>query len=169
MVEDEQGCTWKVVSDASFSDFTSHLRAKVDTHCATYVHVDASRFDGRTPGNIAKIVDKQESLILATLGFTENRQRTYPQPMRDDQMWDIQRHRLRTSDELSRIWHCHHNRHPLSFDGTRYHGMNLLRFRGTVEFRWFEETLHAGKVKAYIQLVLSSATKALNGSAASIP
>jgi len=40
-------------------------------------------------------------------------------------------------------------------------------YRGTVEFRWFEGTLHAGKVKAYIQLVLAVAAKALNGRAAS--
>ena len=33
--------------------------------------------------------------------------------------------------------------------------------------RWFEATLHAGKVKAYIQFVLALATKALNGKAAS--
>ena len=47
--------------------------------------------------------------------------------------------------------------------------MNLhnVWYRGTVEFRWFEATLHAGKVKAYIQLVLAVATKALNGRAAS--
>jgi hypothetical protein len=40
-------------------------------------------------------------------------------------------------------------------------------YRGTVEFRWFEGTLHAGKVRAYIQLVLAVAAKALNGRAAS--
>lgn len=40
-------------------------------------------------------------------------------------------------------------------------------YRGSVEFRWFEGTLHAGKVKAYIQLVLAIAAKALNGPAAS--
>ena len=47
--------------------------------------------------------------------------------------------------------------------------MNLhnVWYRGTVEFRWFEGTLHAGKVRAYIQLVLAVAAKALNGRAAS--
>ena len=55
------------------------------------------------------------------------------------------------------------------FDGTRYHGVNVhnVWYRGTVEFRWFEAALHTGKVKAYIQLVLAVATKALNGRAAS--
>ena len=51
----------------------------------------------------------------------------------------------------------------------RYHGVNLhnVWYRGTVEFRWFEGTLHAGKIKAYVQLVLAVAAKSLNGRAAS--
>jgi len=40
-------------------------------------------------------------------------------------------------------------------------------YRGTVEFRWFEGTLHAGKVKAYIQFVLALSAKAINARASS--
>ncbi len=143
--------------------------AKADRNCGIHVHVDASRFDGRTLGNLAKTVYKQEPLILAALGVTENRQQTYTRPMRDNLIRDIERHRPRTTDELNRIWYGYHNRHPQHFDSTRYHGVNLhnVWHRGTVEFRWFKATLHAGKVKAYIQLVLAVATKALNGRAAS--
>ena len=49
-----------------------------------------------------------------------------------------------------------------------YHGLNLhsVWFRGTVEFRWFEATLHAGTVKAYVQFVLALAAKALKAKAA---
>jgi hypothetical protein len=39
--------------------------------------------------------------------------------------------------------------------------------KGTVEFRWFEATLHAGRVKAAIQFVLAIAAKALNSRGAS--
>ncbi len=79
-VADAQGRTWKVVSDGSLGHVPSHLRAevvtpvlaygdiltlqeviravrkcgaKVDRHCGIHVHVDASRFDGRTLGNLA--------------------------------------------------------------------------------------------------------------------
>ena len=195
-VVDDRGRTWKVVSDGSLSHVPSHLRAEVvtpvlsyadiptlqevvrsvrkcgasvDTHCGIHVHVEASCFDGRTLGNLAKIVYKQEPLILAALGVSEDRQRTYTRPVRDDLIRQIERRRPRTRDELNRIWYGYHNRHPQHFDGTRYHGVNLhnVWYRGTVEFRWFEATLHAGKVKAYIQLVLAVATKALNGRAAS--
>jgi hypothetical protein len=40
-------------------------------------------------------------------------------------------------------------------------------FRGTIEIRWFEGSLHAGKVKTYVQFVLALAAKGLNGRSAS--
>ncbi len=195
-VIDDQGRTWKVVSDASLSHVPGHLRAelvtpvlsyediptfqkvvrevrrcgaKVDGHCGIHVHVDSSRFDGRTLGNLAKIVYKQEPLILAALGVSESRQSTYTRPVRDELIREIERHRPRTTDQLNRIWYGYHNSNPQHYDSTRYHGVNLhnVWYRGTVEFRWFEATLHAGKVKSYIQLVLAVAAKALNSRAAS--
>ena len=45
--------------------------------------------------------------------------------------------------------------------------MNSVWYRGTVEFRMFEATLHAGKVKAAIQFVLAICAKALNSRGAS--
>ena len=131
--------------------------------------MDARPFDGRTLGNLAKIVYKQEPLIFAALGVSENRQQSYNRPVREELIRDIERRRPRTTDQLNRIWYGYHNRHPQHFDGTRYQGVNLhnVWYRGTVEFRLFEATLHAGKVKAYIQLVLAVAAKALNGRAAS--
>ena len=50
----------------------------------------------------------------------------------------------------SGISHSHYN-------PTRYHGINLHSYfsKGTVEFRLFNSTLHAGKIKAYIQFCLA--------------
>ena len=102
-VVDDQGRTWKAVSDCSLINVPGHLRAevvspvlayadiptlqeviravrrsgaKVDEKCGIHVHVDATPFDGRTLGNLAKIIYKQEPLILTALGVNENRQRT---------------------------------------------------------------------------------------------
>ncbi|NOZ72246.1 MAG: hypothetical protein GXP38_10090, partial [Chloroflexi bacterium] len=143
--------------------------AKVDEKCGIHIHVDARPFDGRTLANLAKIIYKQEALILTALGVNENRLRNYSKPVSDELIRKIERSRPRTKDQLNRIWYGYHNRRPQHFDSTRYYGVNLhnVWYRGTVEFRWFEGTLHAGKVKAYIQLVLAIAAKALNGRAAS--
>ena len=156
-IADEQGRTWKVVSDASLSHVPSHLRAevvtpvlaygdiptlqevirevrkcgaKVDRHCGIHIHVDASRFDGRTLGNLAKIVYKQEPLILAALGVSEDRQRTYTRPVREELIRDIERHRPRTTDQLNRIWYGYHNRQPQHYD--------RIKRRRIVSGRWTE-------------------------------
>jgi hypothetical protein len=195
-VKDDRGRVWKVVADGSLINVPFSLRAevvspvltyedlpllqevvravrtcgaKVDDRCGIHVHVDASAFDGRTLGNLAKIVYKQEALILTALGVKENRRRSYTKPVSDELIAQIEQRRPKTKEQLNRIWYGYHNQQPQHFDSTRYHGVNLhnVWYRGTVEFRWFEGTLHAGKIKAYVQLVLAVAAKALNGRAAS--
>ena len=69
----------------------------------------------------------------------------------------------KSNDSLERIWYSSVND---GYDGgisdehynrTRYHGINLHAFftKGTVEFRLFNGTTHAGKIKAYIQFCLA--------------
>jgi len=96
-VVDLHGRRWKVVADASLSHVPFHLRAevvtpvlgyddlmqfqevvrairrcgaRVNTQCGIHVHIDAAPFDGRRLGNLAKIVYKQEPLILHALGIS---------------------------------------------------------------------------------------------------
>jgi hypothetical protein len=195
-VVDLHGRRWKVVADASLSHVPFHLRAevvtpvlayddlmqfqevvrairrcgaRVNTQCGMHVHIDAAPFDGRRLGNLAKIVYKQEPLILHALGISQERLRRFTRPVNDDFIRRIERQRPKTKDELNRIWYGYHNANPQHYCSTRYHGVNLhnVWYRGTVEFRWFEATLHAGKVRAYITLCLALAAKALNGRAAS--
>ena len=49
------------------------------------------------------------------------------------------------------------------YHASRYHALNLHSVfqKGTVEFRMFNSTLHAGKVKTYIQFSLAIANQAL--------
>lgn len=43
------------------------------------------------------------------------------------------------------------------YNPSRYHGINLHAFftKGTIEFRLFNGTTHAGKIKAYVQFCLA--------------
>jgi len=195
-VEDLRGRKWKVVNDASLTNVPSHLRAelvspvltyddleqlqevarairkaggKINSQCGIHIHIDAEPFDGRKLGNLAKVVYKQEPLILHALSINSDRLRRYTRPVSDELIQNIERHRPKTKAQLNRIWYGYHNNQPQHYDNTRYHGVNLhnVWYRGTVEFRWFEATLHAGKIKAYLQFCLGIAAKALNGRAAS--
>jgi len=143
--------------------------ATVDDKCGIHIHVDATAFDGKTLGTLAKIVHKQEPLILTALGVEESRLRNYTKPVSSELIAKIERSRPKTREQMNRIWYGYHNHHPQHYDQTRYHGVNLhnVWYRGTVEFRWFQATLHAGKVKAAVQFVLAIAAKALNSRGAS--
>jgi hypothetical protein len=195
-VVDPQGRSWKVVSDGSLNLVPHYLQgeivtpvlgyddlpklqevvravkaagAGVDRTCGIHVHVDASAFDGRTLANLAKLVFKQEPLILHALQIQQTRLDRYTKPISPEFIRKLESRRPRTKDQLNRIWYGFHNANPVHYDSTRYHGVNFHAVwqKGTVEFRWFEGAVHAGKVKAYVQLVLAIAAKALGSRAAS--
>lgn len=130
---------------------------KVNSSCGIHVHVDASCLDGRQLGNLAKIVYKQEPLILHALQISQSRLNSYTKPIESAFIENVNQYRPQSLAQLSKLWYedndDHHSEH---YHSSRYHGVNFhsLFYRGTVEFRWFEATLHAGKVKSYIQYCL---------------
>ena len=194
-VTDLQGRKWSVVHDGSLTSVPAHLRAevvspvltyadleqlqqvvrslrtiraKVDAKCGIHIHVDAAPFDAKQLCNLAKLVYKQEPLILHALGISAARLASYTKPIDPTFIARLEQQRPQTKDDLNRLWYGHSNHNPTHYDSTRYHGVNLhnVWYRGTVEFRWFEATLHAGKVKSYVQLCLAIAAKALNARSA---
>ena len=57
----------------------------------------------------------------------------------------------------------------MHYNSSRYHGLNIHSTftKGTVEFRLFNGTLHAGEIKAYIQFCLAMTHQALTQKKAS--
>lgn len=143
--------------------------ARVDSSCGIYIHVDAARFDVGALRNLVKIVNKQEQLIEHAIGITEARRSRWCRGIDQSFLAKIERQRPSDLEEMNRARYGYRNRAPQHFDHARYHGVNLhnVWIRGTVEYRWFEATLHAGKVKAYIQFALALSAKAINARASS--
>jgi len=195
-VKDIRGRRWKVMADSSLSNVPFNLRAevvspvlryddieqmqevvravkrcgaKISRQCGIHIHIDAAPFDGRRLGNLAKIVYKQEPLILHALGIRQNRLQRYTRPVSDNLIQQIEAKKPKTKEELNPIWYGYENRRPYHYDSSRYAGLNFhnIFYGQTVEFRWFEGTLHAGKIKAYIQFCLALAAKAINAKSAS--
>ena len=189
-----RGRTWKVVPDGSLSggensgeivspvlgyDDIDELQnvvravrtagAKADPSTGIHIHIDGSRFDAKSVTNLVKLVHKQERLLEHALGVSETRLSRYCRPIDASFIQRLEARRPKTMQEVSDAWYGYRNTSPQRYDQTRYHGLNLnsLFFRGTIEFRYFNGTLHAGEVKAYLQLVLAMAAKALTSKAAS--
>ena len=66
-------------------------------------------------------------------------------------------------DQIREMWYEGEDRSHIHYDDSRYRGLNLHSVfqKGTVEFRLFNSTLHAGKVKSYVQLALAISHQAL--------
>ena len=69
----------------------------------------------------------------------------------------------KSMSEFETLWYNGSSRRGVHYDSTRYHALNLhsVFSKGTIEFRMFNSTLHAGEVKSYIQLCLAISHQAL--------
>lgn len=112
---------------------------------------------------------KQERLLEHVLGITDRRLARYCRPINLDFLRRLETQRPKTMRDLQAAWYGGSHERPTRYHGTRYHGLNLnsLFFRGTIEFRYFNGTLHAGEIRAYLQLVLALAANALGSKTAS--
>lgn len=195
-VTDDRGRKWNVVADGSLTNVDMAHRAEIvspileygdiqqlqdivravwnaggraSSQCGVHVHINAAPFDARALVNLAKIVNKQEDLIVKALDVNTERLARYAKKVKPDFIEKIERRKPKTKDDLNKLWYGYHNLAPAHFDSSRYHGMNFhsLFYRSSLEFRYFNGTLHAGKIKAYIQFCLALGAKAINNRAAS--
>lgn len=76
----------------------------------------------------------------------------------------LDRQRPETLEEFKLVWYGGEDRSRKHYDPSRYHCLNLHSVfqKGTIEFRAFNSSLHAGKIKAYIQFCLAITAQAYN-------
>lgn len=141
--------------------------ARVDSDCGIHVHVGAAGLEAKNLGNLAALVYGREELITSALGTAGRRIASFCKPISIDTVKKLKKSKTMASANVA--WYGRQNLAPMHYDGTRYHGLNLhnVWFRGTVEFRWFDGSLHAGLVRAYVCLCLAlvATAKAAKGAA----
>ena len=138
--------------------------AKVNESCGIHVHIDASRFDNQSLKNLMSIMYSKEDLLFQALQVPESRVQRWCQPVREGMLQQARRMTAGASrSRLERIWYQGDVNRTEHYNWTRYHALNLhsVFYRGTVEYRMFNSTLHAGRVKAYIHLALGISSQAL--------
>jgi len=141
---------------------------RADSHCGIHVHVDGSTMTPKSVKNLVRYVYSREDAIEAALSIKgSDRRARYCRPVSANLATKIQK--TRTMADIQKLWYeGSYESYPSRYNSTRYHGVNLnsLFYRGTVEFRWFNGSLHAGVVKAYVQLCLALAARSFHSSAA---
>ena len=140
---------------------------KVNSSCGIHVHVDGANHTMESLRRLVNLFVGRQDLIYEALNIGE-RENRWCQKMNPELLKEMKKQKVNSYDRFEKIWysnkneggegeveyawvdHSHYNR-------TRYHGINLHAFftKGTVEFRLFNSTLHAGRIKSYIQFCLA--------------
>ena len=146
-----------------------HNGAIANDSCGIHVHIDASSFDARTLRNLCNIMYSKEDILYRALQVNVDREYRYCNKTETWFIDELDRRRPRSLEHLEQIWYGGESRRDSHYDESRYHCLNLHSVfqKGTVEYRLFNGTTHAGKIKAYIQLCLAISAQALNQRCAS--
>lgn len=142
-----------------------HAGAKVNDSCGIHIHVDGANHTAKSLKNILGIMYQKEDLLFKALQVNPNRV-DYCKKTRKDTLLRIRAEKNLTMDRLAQLWYGCTDWRPHAeshYDHSRYHACNLhaMFSKGTVEFRLFNSTLHAGEIKAYINLALAISAQAI--------
>ena len=146
-----------------------HSGAFVNNQCGIHIHVDASRYTPQTLRNLVNIIASKEDILYKALRIDPARLR-WCKKTNEKLLETINRKKPETMEALKDIWYAGSSRgRNEHYNETRYHGLNLHSTftKGTVEFRLFNSTTHAGEIKAYIQFCLAVSHQALTQKKAS--
>ena len=146
-----------------------HSGAFVNSQCGIHIHVDASRYTPQTLRNLVNIIASKEDILYKALRIDPARMR-WCKKTNEKLIEAINRKKPQTMEALKDIWYAGSTRgRDEHYNDTRYHGLNLHSTftKGTVEFRLFNSTTHAGEIKAYIQFCLAVSHQALTQKKAS--
>lgn len=146
-----------------------HSGAFVNSQCGIHIHVDAGRYTPQTLRNLVNIIASKEDILYKALRIDPARLR-WCKKTNEKLLEAINRRKPQTMEALKDIWYAGSTRgRDEHYNDTRYHGLNLHSTftKGTVEFRLFNSTTHAGEIKAYIQFCLAVSHQALTQKKAS--
>lgn len=147
-----------------------NVGAKVNSSCGLHIHIDASNHNRQSLKNLLSIMYSKEDILFKALKVNEDRAHRWCKKVREP-MLEKARRRLSAEEtkdltRLENIWYedfDHYDNRNNHYNDSRYYALNLhsVFYRGTVEFRCFNATLHAGRAKAYLHLCLAMSAKAI--------
>ena len=142
--------------------------AFVNSSCGMHVHVDASNHTPRSLKNALTIMYCKEDILFKALNVQTRREDEYCQKVRPMVLEKIRRmpNSTITMEKFKRAWYEGNDGSSEHYNWTRYYALNLhaVFSKGTLEWRCFESTLHAGKVRSNITLALAISAQAINQS-----
>ena len=150
------------------------MKSSPSRGCGVHIHVGLKGLDGRnhnakTLRNLVNIMAAHEEQIGRAIKIDEGRTGHYCKVVNPDFLERVNRQKPRTMQRLADCWYEGNSAtygRSTHYNESRYHMINLHAAftKGTVEFRLFQFSdpangrqngIHAGEMKAYIQLCLA--------------
>ena len=136
--------------------------AKSHSSCGIHIHVDGANHNANSLRRLGNFMTSRQDLIYEALEIG-SRESDWCQKLNSNLLKAMKESQELTKEKAEEIWYSNANDGYCGgvshehYNSTRYHGVNLHSYfsKGTVEFRLFNSTLHAGKIKAYIQFCLA--------------
>jgi hypothetical protein len=181
MVDDAAGRRWVLKGDGSIhganaleiecppmtfedlSDLQQVVRAlraagvRTNDSCGLHVHVGTMRWDASAVSLLAQVVRAREEQIFRAARVLNSRRTQWTRPMEESFIRALRAERSVTIADIAQIWG--------RAGGGRYHGLNLSPLTSsqrTIEFRYFNGTMHAGQMRAWITLAMALVAGAFN-------
>lgn len=134
--------------------------------CGIHIHVGIKNLPPKTIVHILNHIHSKQFLLYKAIGLSPSASRyRYCKPIPTVLVEELKKKKAKTLKEIADVWYdvldyggSRYSRYPHS----RYHIVNLTRglvpdspyYYATAEFRCFSSSLHAGRVKTYIQFCL---------------
>lgn len=136
--------------------------AKSYNNCGIHIHVDGANHSANSLRRLINFMTSRQDLIYEALEIG-NRADRWCHKLNSALLVEMKKDKILSKEKAEQIWYSSANDGYCGgidyqhYNDTRYHGVNLHSYfsKGTVEFRLFNSTLHAGKIKAYIQFCLA--------------
>lgn len=130
--------------------------------CGIHIHVDGANHTATSLRRLVNFMYSRQEIIYDALAVGSRKNR-WCLPVCKNLLDTMKKDKNITTDSVEKIWYSPANDGYCGgidhqhYNSTRYHALNLHSFfqKGTVEFRLFNSTLHAGKIKAYVQFCLA--------------
>ena len=142
-----------------------HAGGMVNSSCGMHVHVDASKHTPQSLKNVLSIMYSKEDILFAALKVNPSRINRYCRTVEEPVLTAIRSlPKDATMTQLKNRWYQGIDGSRYHYDQSRYHACNLhsVFYHGTIEWRLFNSTLHAGEVKANIILAMAISAQGIN-------
>ena len=139
-------------------------RSGAHWNAGVHIHVGAN-FDeiggqnAKSIRNLINLINSHERMLCKSIDITPSRASQWARFVDPRVLREINEMKPKTKRELQKIWYGDNAMSHEHYHHSRYHLLNLHAIwdKGTIEFRCFEfhNNLHAGELKAWIQLCLA--------------